>query len=186
MRSSTDEVCRQTGRPSGTASRVAMTVAVLATALAMPVRAQSGNQVPSLGEQLVGTWSVESQYTEQDGQKIQSFGANPKGILVYDDTGRFVGLVQNSQMPLFASGNRMKGTDAEYKAVAQSSIAYYGKYTVDEKAARVTMHFEGCTFPNWDGQDQTRNLSFEGKKLNMIIPVNSTNGMGHIVLARVK
>lgn len=43
-----------------------------------------------LKEQIVGTWTAVSQYVDQDGKKLEPFGPNPKGVVVYDANGRFV------------------------------------------------------------------------------------------------
>ena len=47
-------------------------------------------QQKSLKEQLVGTWTlVSSDQVRPDGSKVQQFGANPKGINVFDANGHF-------------------------------------------------------------------------------------------------
>jgi hypothetical protein len=47
-------------------------------------------QQKPLKEQLVGTWTlVSSDQVRPDGSKVQHFGANPKGINVFDPNGRF-------------------------------------------------------------------------------------------------
>ena len=48
------------------------------------------SQQKSLKDQLVGTWTMVSQdQTLPNGSKLQPFGANPKGINVFDANGRF-------------------------------------------------------------------------------------------------
>ena len=65
-------------RPSAT-----LIVAVaLGTAIPGAVFAQQG-----LKEQIVGTWTPVSQYVDQDGKRLEPFGANPKGMVVYDGNG---------------------------------------------------------------------------------------------------
>ena len=47
-------------------------------------------QQKSLKEQLVGTWTlVSSDQVRPDGSTLKQFGANPKGINVFDANGRF-------------------------------------------------------------------------------------------------
>src|SRR6476661_10879057 len=41
-------------------------------------------------EQVVGTWTAVSQYVEQNGKKLEPFGSNPKGMVVYDRAGHFI------------------------------------------------------------------------------------------------
>ena len=44
----------------------------------------------ALAQQIVGTWIAVSQYVDQDGKKLEPFGPNPKGMVVYDSNGRFI------------------------------------------------------------------------------------------------
>lgn len=47
-------------------------------------------QAQGLKEQIVGAWSPVSQYVEQDGKRVEPFGNNLKGIVIYQADGRFV------------------------------------------------------------------------------------------------
>ena len=100
----------------------------LGTVIPGAVLAQQG-----LKEQIVGTWTPVSQYVDQDGKRLEPFGSNPKGIVVYDSNGRFVLVLQRATLPKFVSSNRMAGSPEENKAIVQGSIAYFGSYSVDEK-----------------------------------------------------
>src|SRR5437016_3429304 len=65
----------------------ASTVALLGIAL-LPDNGMA--QQKSLKEQLVGAWTIVSNdNTTPDGKKEQIFGANPKGILIFDASGQF-------------------------------------------------------------------------------------------------
>ena len=141
----------------------------------------------NLGQQVVGTWTVISQYVEQDGKKVEPFGSNPKGMAVYDKTGRFIFVLQRASLPQFASNNRMTGTAEENKAIVQGSIAYFGRYSVNEKEGKINLHYDGSTYPNWDGEDQTRLIAISGDELKIISPVSTVGGgVVHLVLRRVK
>lgn len=144
-------------------------------------------QSPSLKEQLVGTWSAVSQYVDQDGKKLEPFGSNPKGIVVYDRNGRFVLVLQRSSLPSFASNNRMAGTAEENKAIVQGSIAYFGRYAINENERKINIHYDGSTYPNWDGEDQIRLVSISGDDLEIISPVSAVGGgTVHLMLRRVR
>ena len=65
----------------------------------------------ALAQQIVGTWIAVSQYVDQDGKKLEPFGSDPKGMVVYDSNGRFILVLQRATLPKFASNNRMTGTD---------------------------------------------------------------------------
>jgi hypothetical protein len=144
-------------------------------------------QAQSLREQIVGTWTAVSQYVDQDGKKFEPFGPNPKGMVVYDANGRFILLLQRATLPKFASNNRMAGTAEENQAIVQGSIAYFGRYTIDEPGRKMHLHYESSTYPNWDDVDQTRLLEISGDQLTIISPVSAVGGgTVHLVLRREK
>ena len=155
--------------------------AVIGVCLAEASNAQS------LKEQIVGTWTAVSQYVDQGGKKLEPFGSNPKGMVVYDANGRFILVLQRATLPKFASNSRMTGTPEENKAIVQGSIAYFGRYSVDEKEGKINQHYDGSTYPNWDGDDQTRLIAISGDELKIISPVSAVGGgTVHLVLRRVK
>jgi hypothetical protein len=141
----------------------------------------------NLREQVVGTWTAVSQYVEQNGKKLEPFGSNPKGMVVYDRAGHFILVLQRATLPKFASNNRLTGTDEENKAIVQGSIAYFGRYSIDEKTGKMNLHYEGSTYPNWDGEDQTRLVEISGDELKITSPVSAVGGGSvHLLLRRVK
>ena len=154
---------------------------------AQPSLSQAQTQSRSLKEQIIGTWSAVSQYVDQDGKKLEPFGSNPKGLVVYDSHGRFMLILQRASLPHFASSNRMTGTPEENKAIVQGSIAYFGTYVVDEAGRKINLHYDGSTFPNWDGEDQIRLVALSGDELEIISPVSAVGGgTVHLLLRRVK
>lgn len=165
-------------RPSAT-----LIVAVaLGTAIPGAVFAQQG-----LKEQIVGTWTPVSQYVDQDSKRLEPFGANPKGMVVYDGNGRFVLVSQRATLPRFESNNRMAGSPEENKAIVQGSIAYFGSYSVDEKEQKINIHYDGSTYPNWDGEDQVRLIAINGNELSIVSPVSAVGGGSvHLLLRRTR
>jgi len=141
----------------------------------------------SLKQQILGTWSLVSQYVEQDGKKIERFSSDPKGISIYERNGQFVQLLQRKDLPKFASNNAMTGTTDENKAVVQGSIAYYGTYTVNEKDGTMNSHIDGSTYPNFDGQDQKRKISISGDEMKSTLSTSALGGGAAIsVWKRIK
>jgi hypothetical protein len=122
---------------------------------------------------LEGTWTLVSVTLEKDGTKTDMYGPNPQGQRTFDPTGRFSEIIIRSDLPKFASNNRQAGTPEENKAVVQGSLAYFGTYSVDEAAKAVTVHIEGCSFPNWNGIDQKRSFSISGDELKWATPTTS-------------
>jgi Lipocalin-like domain len=121
----------------------------------------SGNsfaQQNSIKDQLVGTWTVISQeQARKDGSKVERFGANPKGITIFEANGRFAIILARPDLPKLASNDPMNPSPAEAKALAVGSIAYFGTYTVDEPSKTILLKIEASTLPN--------QLGFEGKRV---------------------
>jgi hypothetical protein len=130
----------------------------------------------SLKQQVLGTWSLVSQYVEQDGKKTERFGSDPKGISIYERNGQFVQVLQRRNLPKFASNNAMTGTADENKAVVQGSIAYFGTYTTNEKDGTMNSHVNGSTYPNFDGQDQQRKISISGDEMKSTLSTSALGG----------
>ena len=120
-------------------------------------------------------------------KKLEPFGSNPKGMVVYDSNGRFILVLQRAKLPKFASNNRMTGTPEENRAIVQGSIAYFGRYSIDESNRKINLRYDGSTYPNWDGEDQTRLIELSGDELKIISPVSAVGGgTVNLVLRRVK
>ena len=145
-------------------------------------------QQGSLKERLVGTWRIASvDNVRDDGSKVEAFGPNPKGIVIYTADGHFALWIARSSLPKFASSNRDKGTPEENKAVVEGSIAYFGTYSVNEADKVITAHIEGSTFPNFDGTSQKRLVtSLTADELRFINPAPSTGGTLQLVWKRAK
>ena len=129
------------------------------TALGLVVSLNSAvAQTKSLKDQLVGTWTVTSQeQVRKDGSKVERFGANPKGIAIFEASGRFVTILARPDLPKLASNDPMNPSPAEAKALALGSLAYFGTYTVDEPSKTILLKIEASTLPN--------QLGFEGKRV---------------------
>jgi hypothetical protein len=113
-------------------------------------------------ERLLGAWTLVSLTAGEEADQTFPYGANPKGSMMVGANGRFMITVVRSDLPQFASNNRMTATPDEATAVVQGSIAYYGSYSIDEATHVITVNVEGSTFPNFTGGTQTRILSFNG------------------------
>jgi len=127
-------------------------------------------------ERLVGSWALVSLTAGEGADQSLPYGPNPKGPMMVDANGRFMITVVRSDLPNFASNNRMRGTPDENNSVVQGSIAYYGTYTIDEATRVITVNVEGSTFPNFIGGTQTRILSFDGDEVTYLNPTPSHGG----------
>ena len=138
-----------------------MKLRITATLLALALSAgtAAAQTAKGLKEQIVGTWNfVVAEVAAPDGKKSFPFGEAPKGILIFTADGRFAQIHVAGDVPKIASNNRMTGTPEEYAAIMKRSLSVFGTYTVDEAAKTVTYNIVSSSFPNWEGEAQTRNI----------------------------
>ncbi len=140
----------------------------------------------SMAEQLIGHWTLVSVKNEQDGKTTEPLGPNPKGLFIFDRSGRYVVLQFRADLPKFASNRRDKGTPEENKAIVLGSSAHFGTYTVNEKEGSYTVRPEAATFPNWVGVDQKRFFSISKDELKIVNPTGSRGGTSTLILKRAK
>jgi hypothetical protein len=132
---------------------IQIALAVFTLALTTATTAQT------LRSQMVGTWDfVVAEVKAPDGKKSYPFGETPKGMLIFTSDGRFTQIHVASDLPKIASNNRLTGTPEEYADIMRRSISAFGTYTVDEAKKTVTYHIVSASFPNWQGESQTRTI----------------------------
>jgi hypothetical protein len=142
---------------------------------------------PSYAKQIQGSWLLVEAVNEKDGQKKDTYGPNPRGFMTLTPGGRFSMIFMSATLPKFASNNRLKGTPEENQAVVQGSIALFGTYkVVSAKEGKLMFHYDGSTFPNWDGQDLPRVMTVSGDEMKMINPTASMGGTNYIIWKRTK
>ena len=133
--------------------------AIIAFAVILASACASMQQTTSLREQIVGTWNfVVAEVKAPDGKVSYPFGEKPKGILVFTPDGHFTQIHVASDAPKIASNNRLTGTPEEYAAIMRRSLSVFGTYTVDEDKKTVTFNIVSSSFPNWEGEAQTRTI----------------------------
>ena len=145
-----------------------------------------GAAAAQTAKDIVGTWlPVSALVTRQDGTRVDPFGQNLKGILIFDNNGRFSFILTRPDLPKFASNNRNTGTTEENRAIVQGSLAYFGTYSLVEKL--IKMHVDGGTWPSWTGTDIERLIfSYSGDELRWIDPTPSIGGKVENVWRRAK
>jgi len=147
--------------------------------LAPPAEAQSAKDV-------VGTWVIAAADTVRpDGSRSANYGPDPKGVVMFDASGRYAFILSRSGLPKFASSNRTLGTHDENKAVVQGSVAHFGRYTVNDSDKTITFHIEASTFPNWDGAEQKRPFTLSGDVLTYRVSAATGGGMAEVMLKRL-
>jgi hypothetical protein len=161
-----------------------VTVPVLLVLGFGPATTVSAQQKP-LKEELVGAWSfVSSTGKAPDGSPV--WGQNPKGLLIFMPDGHYASMIMRSDLPKFSSKNRLQGTPDENKAVVHGTIATFGKYTVDEQNKAFIVRFEGSTFPNNEGTQQTRHVTINGDELKIQNPASTIGGTTELTYRRAR
>jgi hypothetical protein len=107
--------------------------ALVGAAAAQPLVTQG-----SEAKRLVGTWRLVSM--------AQKGGPNPSGLL-YDDAGGHMAVQIMTDPSLRRPFSAAQPTPEEAQAAVRDYIAYFGTYSVDERAHRVTHHREGALTP---------------------------------------
>jgi hypothetical protein len=137
-----------------------LTGALLATA-AKPADQTTGNNIPA------GTWSlVAADVIRPDGSRARDYGAAPSGSLMIDSQGRYSLQIFKAERPRFLSGNKLTGTPAEFEAAVLGSSTHFGTVSVDQAEKTITFSVQGASFPNWEGERQTRRYELKGDELS--------------------
>ena len=115
---------------------------------------------------------------------VPAFGDNPRGLLILSPNGYYTAIVGRATIPPVASGVRIKGTDAENKALVDGSIAHYGKWSIDDGGKTITFNVEMSSFPNWDKKPQKRELRAHGDTLTYVVSAPSVGGAPSVLTWR--
>jgi hypothetical protein len=126
-------------------------IAAITALIALITGTTVGQPAKSDKERFIGTWTLVSLTSGEGADQTLPYGPNPKGTMMADANGRFSITVVRSDLPKFATNNRMTGTPEENKAIVQGSIGYFGTYSIDEATHVLTVNIEGSTFPNFTG-----------------------------------
>jgi len=117
-------------------------------------------------KKIVGAWRYVG--TTIDGVPRAGRGANPKGMIYYGPHGEMsVQIAPDIERP--KAGAVM--TPDEAKIAVSNYIAYFGSYTIDEKAGTVTHHRQASVQPG-DKGSFVRAYEFKGDRL-VLRPPNS-------------
>jgi hypothetical protein len=144
----------------------AMAVVVASWTVLAPAPVQAGAAAA-----LVGSWRlVANQEHQPDGRVTDVWGSDPLGRLVYDARGRMSVQLLSRHRRSFAGNDRAAGTPEETREAFVGFLAYFGTYTVDEKAGTVVHHVEGASFPNLMGSHQRRTFVLSGNRLTLSTP----------------
>src|SRR5471032_305541 len=151
---------------SNTALRAALIGALCLTGALLAAPAKPADQA-TVDRMLAGTWSlVAADIIRPDGSRARDYGAAPTGSLMIDSQGRYSLQIFMAERPRFASGNKPTGTPAEFEAAVLGSSTHFGTVSVDQAEKTITFSVQGASFPNWEGERQTRRYELNGDELS--------------------
>jgi hypothetical protein len=146
------------------------------------VAASAGGDVR---EQLAGEWSLASRVTTlRDGKELKDpgLGTVPHGVLIYDRLGHVAAQLSRAGRTVeMLSGEcgeleKIRGTEDTAQTVLGYD-AYFGTYTVDEKAGVVTHHLQEAIFPGDVGKNIRRNFVLAGDTLTITFDTTTRDGL---------
>jgi hypothetical protein len=144
-------------------------------------------QKKSLKEQIIGTWIYASSgVTRAESSKADR--PNLKGMMIFTSEGHFTFMNMRSDLPKLAANQRSRATAEEAKAVVAGSIAYYGRYSVNESDKVISLKIEGSTFANMvGGEEQKRTItSLTADELKLANPPTPSGEKVEFVWKRAK
>jgi hypothetical protein len=129
---------------------------------------------------LRGTWEMDSAYEIlADGARVTNFGELPAGLLIVDTVGRYTLQIFRRTRPKFASGDKTRGTPEEFREAVLGSSTHFGRVSVDVAQRKLTFAVEAASYPNWEGQQQIRDYTYENGLLTYQV-LASASGNGTI------
>jgi hypothetical protein len=140
-------------------------------------------------ETLDGTWKlISSQRTSQaTAVTTDTFGANPRGFIMYNRDGHMMVLLTQTDRPRADSVEKV--TDQQRQQLYSSMIAYAGTYKFDGKT--IEHHIDISWNELWSGTVQIRDVKREGDRLIYTTrpapsPVDGSMGFATVVWEKVK
>jgi hypothetical protein len=122
--------------------------------------------MPTIREQLLGSWRLVSYYTEgTDGSIVYPMGQDSVGFIMYLPDGFMSANLMVRGRPAYTGGTANTATQAELAAAALGYFGYAGRYEVDEPGKAVRHHIDVALAPNLAGSTQFRHVSFDGRRL---------------------
>jgi hypothetical protein len=136
---------------------------------------------------LTGTWTlVAADVIHPGGTRARDFGSAPKGLLLIDGEGHYSLQIYKAERPRFATGDKLAGTDAEYKAAVLGSSTHFGTVSANAAAGTLTFRIDAASFPNWEGAVQTRRYEMQGDELSYRVPPRPDGDIPVSVWRRLK
>jgi len=174
----------RTPRREGIKSRTSIVLGIIFLAVTLAALSRSGaasgsepithvqEHTLSMGEQIVGTWRLDSIYEEDaGGEQIDQFGVAPTGLFMADRHGNFsFQIVSIDGRRYAAKALSPVGMGAPGIIEAMTS---FGTYAVNDRNHKLTLHVEYCLFRSCDHTDRTAELKILGDTMEFISTVDT-------------
>ncbi len=101
---------------------------------------------------------------------VQNYGADARGLLMIDRSGRYSLQIFRADRPHFMSRDKYKGTAQEYAAATTGISTHVGLVELKPAEGQVVFRIESASFPNWEGTVQRRRYKLAGDILSYEVP----------------
>ena len=111
---------------------------------------------------VIGVWRLREYYLElvQSGERIEPFGAEPKGVFMIHPNGRAVVVMTPAEQ-------RKPATESDKSEAFEKLVAYSGLYRVEPPDRFVTT-VDIAWFEPWVGSEQARSFVVKGDTLEIV------------------
>jgi Lipocalin-like domain len=130
--------------------------------------AQPASKTAGAAAHLIGTWRLVSLQSDSASHLVNR-GPHPIGLIYYDSTGHMAVQIQPDRRRASWPPTQLPSPQQAADAV-NGYTAYFGTYSIDEKAHTVTHHRAGAL--NLDVVDYVRRYEFDGNDRLTLIPVD--------------
>jgi hypothetical protein len=148
--------------------RLAAFTFVALTCFASRGSAQTSSNKPRAATQFIGTWRLVS-FQGDSASRLVNRGPHPIGLIYYDVTGHMAVQIQPDRHRESWRPTQLPTPQQAVDAV-NGYTAYFGTYSIDEKAHTVTHHRVGAL--NLDIVDYIRRYEFNGSDRLTLVPVD--------------
>jgi hypothetical protein len=139
---------------------------------ALTLASPCSNAQSDTAKRFLGTWRLVS--TTAAGKEDPNRGPHPTGLIIYDAKGNMAVQIQPDRpRRKYAAA---QPTPDEAKAALAGYTAYFGTYSIDEKARTVTHHRTGNVNPGGMG-DFVRRYEFAAPNRLILRPVENMNAL---------
>ncbi len=157
---------------------IAFGLALALVGAGLTAEARQGKSQAELRKPFAGSWKLVS----ITGGENPNWRGTPTGIIIYDTHGNMAAQIQpDRQRPTYTG----TPSDEQLAARARGYTAYFGTYTIDEKAGTVTHHRQGMLDAGAADFVRKYELTDGGNRI-VLTPVGGTGPPARLTWERVR